>query len=419
MKIATRLWASLVLVIAAAIVYRPAISAYFFDDDFQVLVSTWAFRLPFLVDITHRDHFYRPVMDLYYAASTSMTGGSPALLHLVNIAIHSVNGIVLFALAYRISKHTVYAFLAALFFVIQPSDMQAVAWVTAISEALCALFGCLTLLWFLRFRQGGASTWYVLSIVSFTLALLTHESAGVFLPLLALADWAFTGHLRLRRLAPYGALFAAYLMIAVSISSRSYLISEGHYSVGLHAISHALDYIVALYVGRQDIVNYVVSAAGLAALLLRGSRRVVFATSWLLLALVPFALFTWGNSSRYLYLSAMGFSMLLADGVMWFDQVLATRLQRRAATVATTLLAVVIVIRFSVFCFQNIDGFVDQAEDYRRYIVQFRQAHGSLPSHSRVSVSRRDGAAHGLPFLTALVQWEYRDPTIELVADEP
>jgi hypothetical protein len=420
-----------ILVAAAAVVYRAAAFAYFFDDDFSWLVGTWAFQRGQLVDFAHMTHFYRPVIDLYFAIATPLFGGSPTLFHLANIGLHAANGLLLFALARSISGSNAYGFLTALFFVVQPGDVHAIAWVSALAEAIGALFGCLAILWFLKYRRTGRSIWRVLSAAVFLLALLTHESSVMFLPLLLLADWAFvsgdsaagadlkTWPSRLRAYAPYAVLTAAYLAIDLQINSRNYVVTEGHYGIGGHVVLNALEYIVALYVGRHDVANYLLIAVGITLLLVRGSRRVVFATAWLLLTLLPFVFFTWGNTSRYLYLPSMGFSMLVADGVMQLDRLLASRLARTPRTVAVALIVAAVAVRFTVFAVANVRIFAAEAEDYRRYITLFKQVHGDLPSHSRVPYDPRATAAHPPKFLNNLIQWEYRDPTIELVPDPP
>ena len=421
----------MILVAAAAFVYRAAAFAYFFDDDFSWLVGTWAFQPGRLVDLAHMNHFYRPVIDLYFAIATPLFGGSPTFFHLANIVLHAANGLLLFALARSMSGSTGYGFLTALFFVVQPGDVHAIAWVSALAEPIGALFGCLALLWLLKFRRTGRSIWHVLSVAMFLLALLTHESSVMFLPLLLLADWAFVAGdstagappqawpSRLRAHVPYGALAAAYLAIDLQINSRNYVVTEGHYGIGGHVVRNALEYIVALYVGRHDVANYLLIAVVITLLLLRGSRRVLFATAWLLLSLLPFVFFTWGNTSRYLYLPSMGFSMLVADGVMQLDSLLASRVARAPRMVVVGLIVAAVAVRFTVFAVANVRIFAAEAEDYRRYITLFKQVHGDLPSHSRVTYDPPVTAEHPHKFLNNLVQWEYRDPTIELVADPP
>lgn len=412
-------------------VYRAALPAYFFDDDFQWLVGTWAFTPTQLIDVPHLRHFYRPIIDLYFAAATPLFGSSPALFHAANIALHAVNGLILLALARAVSGNATFGFLTALFFVVQPGDIDAVAWVSALAEPVSAFFGCLALLWFVRFRQSGQSLRHALSVAALALALLTHESSVVFVVLIVIAEWAFFGGVPIGRTtqgrasamarlyAPYAVVTIAYLAIDLQINSRNYVVTQGHYQIGRHVVGNALDYIAALYVGRGDVANFVLITVGVLALLLRGSRRVVFATAWLLLALMPFVFFTWSNTSRYLYLPAMGFSMLVAEGVLWLDRALMLRLTPRARRAVLAVVVVAIAGRFTIFALRNVKAFAQRAEDYRRYIALFREIHGDVPPNSRLPPDPRLRTKHAHEFVTAAVQWEYQDATIELIPEEP
>jgi hypothetical protein len=414
-----------------AFVYRAALPAYFFDDDFQWLVGTWAFTPMQLIDVPHLRHFYRPIIDLYFAAATPLFGGSPTLFHAANVALHAANGLILLALARAVSGNRMFGFLTALFFVVQPGDIDAVAWVSALAEPVSAFFGCLALLWFVRFRHSGHPLPHGLSVVALALALLTHESSVVFVALIVIADWAFFGAFTVRtgrqtRMAdlvrlytPYAIVTIAYLAIDLQINSRNYVVTQGHYQIGRHVIGNALDYIAALYVGRGDIANFVLIAIGVLALLLKGSRRVVFATAWLLLALLPFVFFTWSNTSRYLYLPAMGFSMLVAEGVLWLDRTLMLRLTPRARRAVLAVVIVAITGRFTIFALRNVKAFAQRAEDYRRYIALFREIHGDVPPNSRLPPDPRLRTKHSHEFVAAAVQWAYQDATIELIPEQP
>jgi hypothetical protein len=119
--------AGLALVAAVVIVYHNALSAYFFDDDFQWLVGSWSFRPAQLVAFGSMSHFYRPVIDIYFAVMTPLLGGSPVRFHAASIVLHAANVLVVFALARRIYGYrwgpplggpspNLYGFAAALFF---------------------------------------------------------------------------------------------------------------------------------------------------------------------------------------------------------------------------------------------------------------------------------------------------------------
>jgi hypothetical protein len=418
---------AVVLVSAAVIVYHNALSASFFDDDFQWLVGSRSFHPSQLVAFGTLSHFYRPVIDLYFGVATPLFSGSPVLFHLASIVLHAANALVIFALARLIARSTLFGFLTALFFVVQPSDIDAIAWVGALAEAVGVFFGCLSLLFFLL--EGG-SFGRRLSILTFLLALLTHESSVVFLPVLALADWAFseTGHRDTetrrtlasltRRYSPYVALTIAYLGIDLWINSRNYLVSQGHYTIGLHVVQNALNYIDALYVGRRDALNYAVIAIGVVVLLLRGNRRVRFATVWMLLSLAPFLFFNWANTSRYLYQPAIGFSMLLAEAVMYLDRVMRTRTPAFTRVAILTALVAGITIRFALFAMGNVKDFAERSRVYPNYIARFREIHGNIPSNTVVPRDPRLEVKLPYQFVNAAVQWEYRDPTIQIAPYE-
>ena len=404
--------ARVALVLAVVIVYHNALWASFFDDDYQWLVGSWSFHPAQLVAFSSMTHFYRPVIDVYFAVMTPIVRGSPVLFHEASIVLHAVNVLVVFALARRIGGD-VFGWVAALFFAVQPSDIDAIAWVGALAEAVGALFGCVSLLWFLRWRDDGEPRWRTASVVAFTLALLTHESSVMFLPVLLVADWLLVGRREfVRPFVPYLVVTGCYLAVDIWINSRNYLVSQGHYTVGFHIVTNALNYIDALYVGRRDWLNYAVIAIGVVMLLVRGNSRVRFATCWMLLALAPFLSFNWGNTSRYLYQPAIGFSLLLAEAVMAFDRLLARRVTTMTRALAVSALAAAIAIRFAVFAAANVRDFADRSQVYSEYLGRFRALHGTVPSNTTVVADPPTTLPY--QFINAAVQWDYRDPTIRI-----
>jgi hypothetical protein len=409
--------ARLTLLLAVVIVYHNAMWASFFDDDFQWLVGSWSFRPAQLVAFGSMNHFYRPMIDIYFAVMTPVTDGSPVLFHEASIALHAANVLVIFALARRIGGSDLFGFSAALFFAVQPSDIDAIAWVGALAEALGALFGCLSLLWFFWWRDDGQPRWRTLSVIAFALALLTHESSVVFLPVLFLADWLFVERRELiRPFVPYLSLTGVYLALDLWINSRNYVVSQGYYTLGFHLVTNALDYIAALYVGRRDWLNYAVIVIGVAMLFVVGNTRMRFATCWMLLALAPFLAFNWGNTSRYLYQPAIGFSLLLAEAVVTVDRAIGRRVSVGTRPAIVTALVAMIAIRFTAFAAANVHDFADRSRVYADYLGRFREIHGTLPANTTVVAD----PATKLPyqFINAAVQWDYRDPTIRIAPYE-
>jgi hypothetical protein len=426
--------AILAVIAAAAVVYRGAMAGYFFEDDFQWLAGTLTYDPASVLSLSGRTHFYRPVIELYFWAATPLFGGSPVLFHLANVVLHAANGVLLFLVAAQIARSDRFGFAAALFFVVMPGYVEAVAWVGALAEPVGAFFGCSSILALLASRRSGRRVWLAVSVAAFLLALLTHESSAVFLPILVLADWAADPARRLIPrssaewrdvLAAYGfhvAAFALYLLPDLWINQQSYIVTEGYYRLGPHVVTNALDYIVSLYVGKKNLASYVAIVLALAWILARGSRRARFAIAWMLLGMLPFLPFTWGNASRYLYLPAMGFGLLLSEGLEWLDGVLARKLAGPSAVWRLAIISLLIAgvaIRYSAFAMKGVTNFSARTEVYRRYGENIRAAHPRLAPYETVFISARDEKMLKHRYLEGLIRWEYRDPTIRVVTREP
>ena len=315
-------------------------------------------------------------------------------------------------------------------FAVLPGYVEAVAWVGALAEPLGALFGLLAILCLLAYRRSGHARWRVLSVASFLLSLLTHESSLVFLAILILADWTAGARAALipatrvawlhaiRSYGPYIIIAALYLAVDFSVNRRGYLIQEGHYRLGLHAVPNMLSYIVSLYVGERNIASYAATVIVLIWVLTRGTRGARFAVSWMLLALLPFVFFGWSNVSRYQYLPGMGFALLLAEGIAWIARVLAPRVTtlRRAAIVGLVL--AVVTVRFAVFATKAVSNFTRRTEAYRQFATHVRQAHPQLAPGEAVFISAEEQKRLTYRYVEALVRWEYRDPRLRVIVAE-
>jgi Dolichyl-phosphate-mannose-protein mannosyltransferase len=417
-----RAGAVLSVVTAIAVVYWRALGAYFFEDDFAWLMSTFAFRPGHIFNLGSYNHFYRPVIELYFWAAAPLFKGSPALFHAANVALHAINALLLFLFVREATGNERYSFLTVLFFAGLPGYIEAIAWVGALAEPISAIFGCLALWSLLRFVKDGGGRWRLLAWSGFALALLTHESSVVFFPTLLLAVWAFgprpvapASRSYVRWFAPFAVILAVYLAIDLPINARNYVVGESLYRPGLHIVRNTLRYIVTLYVGRQNLPSYIGTAALVILLLVRGSRRVQFATCWMLLALMPFAPFTWANTSRYMYLPAMGFAMLLAELIGWIDRAAATRMRPAPRQVVVGVLVAAIAVRFCLFAADGVRSFAERTEPYRRFIAEIRRQYPQLPRDAEVPVDKAVADKLHHPFLQDAVRWEYQDPTIRLV----
>lgn len=388
------------LLAAVTLVYRAAALSYFLNDDFQWLQGARQFEFANLFHLERYDHFYRPVIEIYFYLGRRLFGCAPLPFHLASIGIHLLNTLVLFFFARALTGRSDFGALAALLFAVQPGHVQAVAWVGAITDLLPALWYLLALLAYLLFLQGRGARYYALSLAAFVGCLLTHESSATLLPMMILLDLMWrspsSGPARLRlsaqitRYAPFVCLLAAYLVVAYVVNSRSYLIKEGHYRFGWHAVPNVLRYVASLYVGPKIMASYVAIVFVTGALLVRGTMRVRFLTLWIFVTLLPASFFTWDNASRYLYLPAAGLALLLATAAIELQRLAERWLSPRIAHRLVTAVALAVAVRFALFAAIETANFRTQTRPYERYVAAVRDARRSTRPSDAVAVSPQD-----------------------------
>ncbi|MDB6057381.1 MAG: ogt, partial [Verrucomicrobiales bacterium] len=108
--------------------------------------------------------------------------------HVTNVTLHAISAVLLWRVLRALKVPG--AWLAALLFAVHPVNVESVAWVSQRKNALSMPFFLATILFYVKSKaQDGNGKYYVLSLVSFTLALLA-KTAVVPLPfVLLLIDW--------------------------------------------------------------------------------------------------------------------------------------------------------------------------------------------------------------------------------------
>jgi len=124
-------------------------------------------------------------------------GAAAGGFHLVNVAFHIANTILLFWVLKRYTKAVWASFFVAALFALHPLHVESVAWVTERKDVLSTLFWLLTMLAYVRYVEIPTTKRYVIICVIFALGLMS-KSMLVTLPfvLLLMDYWP------LRRLWP-------------------------------------------------------------------------------------------------------------------------------------------------------------------------------------------------------------------------
>lgn len=291
---------------------------------------------------------YKPLTLFSFAVEYHFFKLNPFFYHLTNVLLHCVNAILVFVLIRGIGSKMSVAFLAAVFFAVHPLRVESVAWIAERKDVLYALFFLLSLVFYLRYAERKGRAYFVLSLASFVLSLLS-KPVAVLLPfvLLLLDD--------VTQRAPRGFFFkekapfflAAVLMGAINLVPFFGLIKNNE------TLSFSLDSFfvscrgILAYLGKiflpvnlscfypyphktngmlpanYYIAPFVVFVLYAAVFWLRKfTRKVIFGFSFFLLTLLPVLPLApdapgISMADRYTYMPSVGIAYLVGTFLVW------------------------------------------------------------------------------------------------------
>jgi hypothetical protein len=313
-------------VAVAVVEYWPALKVGLLSDDF--VLADWAAKHEWIHAST--TGFVRPIVPFVWALLSIVPARLALSVHVANLLLHALNALLVVALATRLGARRVEAIVAGVIFLTFPALTEAVVWASGMQDVLMTTFALAAILAVLDadFSIGAATAAAGGTLV----AILTKETA-IAVPALAwLVAWASPlGIGRSRRriaLVAMTAVAIGYALVRVALGMPS------GYGAG-----------VSRYFAKQLIVDPFASLGApwstawielhpfssvVRALLIVGLLAVAFASrrrgaaleraavsaGWVLVGVLPvFSLFHVNGTlegSRYLYLPAAGFSLLLA-----------------------------------------------------------------------------------------------------------
>jgi hypothetical protein len=386
----------LAICLAATLPYLSTIDNYFAQDDFgvvQLLAGKPASYFPRWFTTTWMDDIWgfipdeiRPFPAVTYQFTALWGAASPVANHVVNIAFHVANGLLVFAVARVVTGLSlVPATFAALVFVLMPVQAESVAWITGRVDTIPAFFYFASFLLFAWWRRGSSTpgarhVWvrYVASLVMFFFALFSKQNTITLAPTLVLYDifierrFPFVGWKRFAAFwqwtwpyLPFVALTLGYLYLRYAVFgevARESQIAQGATFFGWVVKRH----LRRLFLG--DVMPGVrlqwagiVAALGMLLVLIRWGRGTTLGSSrpsrsprpmpsvciwgallyfgpvWLFLGIAPIIVANY-ESPRHVYLASLGWAMVLGIVMQVLWQARPHRLLRPVAAVAAAAL---------------------------------------------------------------------------------
>lgn len=172
-------------------------SAFVWDDLVCLRDQPWmlqadAWRTFFVHDFCGVTNYFRPVAAALFVSQMRLFEANPAPMHLVSLALHLLNCILVWRVALALSPasrmgNKLLPCLSVLLYALHPALIEPIAWISAQTELTVTLFMLLGLLANASIR--GTTSRAAAVSICFLLAACCKESAVAFPLLVALCDW--------------------------------------------------------------------------------------------------------------------------------------------------------------------------------------------------------------------------------------
>lgn len=322
--------------------------------------------------------YYRPLFTIYLMIGWFMFGTWAPGWHLINVLMHLLAVYFAFLVLKRITNDIRTTTIATLLFALHPLRTESVAWISGVTDLFLALFLIPSFYLYMLYREKNNTNHLAASVFLFLLATFAKEPA-IALPVFIFAYEIFILNRErniIERLKP--ALLFSFIFLLMSVCyfvmryhALGFILNDIRYvSYPFHHVLMTIPLVICKYIGllfwpvnlsifhatpmvttplSWRFIVPLLAVAGLGAGLwqLRGNRVARFAILWFVINLLPVLnLSAFGEEflvqERYVYTPSIGFSLLIAMGIVripiekWFT--LGSRRTAQAALVAVIAL---------------------------------------------------------------------------------
>ncbi len=296
----------------------------------------------------------RPVAELVKWVGFLIVGNDASWFHVLVVMSHATVALLVALMAIRLGMDQVSGYLGGILFLINSAHFEVVYWISAIDYSIALIFGILAILCFQRFHLNRRSSWLLVFYLAMAGGVLAHPSVGAVWFFCFYLHWIRERNMKttLKLMVPLALLLLISLVLAISLTRQ-----ETSTWDALHAYTSqdALSLIIGClrmflwFAGRLlttahwilvtpyelsewEFLVGAATVAGLIFLIVNGTFPGALWSVWIVATLLPFVALTEPviyastvGPARYLYLSTVGASLLLA----WFIRLASIRLARK------------------------------------------------------------------------------------------
>jgi len=223
----------LAIVLVTFVFYVGSLDNFFYADDF-----VWLNRVKHLPGnwasvFTLENRYFTPLTYVSFFVNYKLFGLDPYWYHLQDLIFHAANGILLYLLAWKLTKNRLTSFIAAILFVTSFSLPITVFWPSARTDAIMFFFFMAAVIASL---QGETDRCRHVPLALYIVALCAKGTALIMpFVLLVLPSGARSSKDRIKELLPYlavNALYVILLLLVNTLGPRKIATAQGMVSFG-------------------------------------------------------------------------------------------------------------------------------------------------------------------------------------------
>jgi len=250
-----------ILVISILFVYFNTLFNNFVWDDFEHIVDNYRikdiryifsiFKQNIIVGGYKTSNYYRPLQHISYMVDYKIWGLNPFGFHLGNLLLHILNGTLLYLVIFYLTNDNIVSLLGSVIYSLHPVHTSVVSYISGRADILVSIFFLLCFYFYIKSETGLKNlVFYLLSILSFVICLLSKESA-LTLPFILLAYELIIGvRRRFMRIIPFFLFFGIYILFRINIVSHKaeILLNDPHiFSRLISSLKTLFEYFYILY----------------------------------------------------------------------------------------------------------------------------------------------------------------------------